>query len=183
MPESFDVTVIGAGPEEDVAIRASQVGLKAALIEKDKDLGWLCMSRGCFPTEELLNSSQINDSGTFGISVEGAKIHFDKVMTRKNRVVAKLSDGVDFSMEKRKSTVFLNSPGKFERFRELTEKDRPGALAADMLAEARVTMSLEEPAEQTWEYNACASNAVWSCHGSGRSCAWEGYEHLNNRRG
>ena len=55
MPEAFDVTVIGAGPGGYVAaIRAAQVGLKTAIIEKDKDLGGTCLLRGCIPTKELL---------------------------------------------------------------------------------------------------------------------------------
>ncbi|HKQ78391.1 MAG TPA: dihydrolipoyl dehydrogenase [Blastocatellia bacterium] len=130
MPESFDVTVIGAGPGGYVAaIRAAQVGLKTAIIEKDKDLGGTCLLRGCIPTKELLHSAQVydlvNNPTEFGVSVEGIKLHFDKVMARKNRVVAKLSKGVDFLMKKHKITVFKGT-GRFEGKGRVTVRDGAG---------------------------------------------------------
>jgi len=130
MPESFDVTVIGAGPGGYVAaIRAAQVGLKTAIIEKDKDLGGTCLLRGCIPTKELLHSAHVyelvNNPTEFGVSVEGSKLHFDKVMARKNRVVAKLSKGVDFLMKKHKITVFKGT-GRFEGKGRVTVKDGAG---------------------------------------------------------
>ena len=130
MPESFDVTVIGAGPGGYVAaIRAAQVGLKTAIIEKDKDLGGTCLLRGCIPTKELLHSAHVyelvNNPAEFGVSVEGVKLHFDKVMARKNRVVAKLSKGVDFLMKKHKITVFKGTGG-FEGKGRVTVKDGAG---------------------------------------------------------
>src|SRR5215510_2723185 len=111
MPEAFDVTVIGAGPGGYVAaIRAAQVGLKTAIIEKDKDLGGTCLLRGCIPTKELLHSAHvydlISDPQEFGVSIEGFKLHFDKVMERKNKVVSKLAGGIEFLMKKHKITVF-----------------------------------------------------------------------------
>src|SRR5215475_359293 len=130
MPEAFDVTVIGAGPGGYVAaIRAAQVGLKTAIIEKDKDLGGTCLLRGCIPTKELLHAAHVydlvNNPTEFGVSVEGFKLHFDKVMARKNRVVAKLSKGVDFLMKKHKITVFKVT-GRFEGKGRLTVKDGAG---------------------------------------------------------
>ncbi len=111
MSEQFDVTVIGAGPGGYVAaIRAAQVGLKTAIIEKDKDLGGTCLLRGCIPTKELLHSAHVYDlisnPNEFGVSVEGFRLHFDKVMERKNKVVQKLSGGVGFLMKKHKIAVF-----------------------------------------------------------------------------
>ncbi|HMB28396.1 MAG TPA: FAD-dependent oxidoreductase, partial [Blastocatellia bacterium] len=130
MPEAFDVTVIGAGPGGYVAaIRAAQVGLKTAIIEKDKDLGGTCLLRGCIPTKELLHAAHVydlvNDPTEFGVSVEGFKLHFDKVMARKNRVVGKLSKGVDFLMRKNKITVF-KGVGRFEGKGRVTVKDSAG---------------------------------------------------------
>ncbi len=118
MAEAFDVTVIGAGPGGYVAaIRAAQVGLKTAIIEKDKDLGGTCLLRGCIPTKELLHAASvydlITDPSEFGVSVEGFKLHFDKVMNRKNKVVTKLVKGVEFLMKKNKITVFKGT-GRFE---------------------------------------------------------------------
>jgi dihydrolipoamide dehydrogenase len=130
MPEAFDVTVIGAGPGGYVAaIRAAQVGLKTAIIEKDKDLGGTCLLRGCIPTKELLHAAHVydlvNDPTEFGVSVEGFKLHFDKVMARKNRVVSKLSKGVDFLMRKNKITVFKGA-GRFEGRGHVTVRDSAG---------------------------------------------------------
>ncbi|MDX2044827.1 MAG: dihydrolipoyl dehydrogenase [Acidobacteriota bacterium] len=117
-PEKFDVTVIGAGPGGYVAaIRAAQVGLKTAIIERDKSLGGTCLLRGCIPTKELLHSAHvydlINNPEEFGVSVTGLKLHFNKVMDRKNKIVTKLSKGVEFLMKKNKITVFKGQ-GKLE---------------------------------------------------------------------
>jgi dihydrolipoamide dehydrogenase len=130
MTEQFDVTVIGAGPGGYVAaIRAAQVGLKTAIIEKDKDLGGTCLLRGCIPTKELLHSAHvydlISDPEEFGVSVEGFKLHFNKVMERKNRVVTKLSKGVEFLMKKNKITVFKGL-GRFEGKGRMTVTDASG---------------------------------------------------------
>src|SRR5262245_47072949 len=130
MAEQFDVTVIGAGPGGYVAaIRAAQVGLKTAIIEKDKDLGGTCLLRGCIPTKELLHAAhvyeRVGDPEEFGVSVEGFKLHFNKVMERKNRVVNKLSKGVDFLMKKNKITVFKGL-GKFEGKGRVTVTDAHG---------------------------------------------------------
>ena len=118
MAEQFDVTVIGAGPGGYVAaIRAAQVGLKTAIIERDKALGGTCLLRGCIPTKELLHSAHvydlISDPEEFGVSVTGLKLHFNKVMDRKNKIVTKLSKGVEFLMKKNKITVFKGQ-GKLE---------------------------------------------------------------------
>ena len=81
MAEQFDVTVIGAGPGGYVAaIRAAQVGLKVAIVERDKDLGGTCLLRGCIPTKELLHSAHVyellGDSAEFGVEVSGATLNF-----------------------------------------------------------------------------------------------------------
>jgi dihydrolipoamide dehydrogenase len=130
MAETFDVTVIGAGPGGYVAaIRAAQVGLKTAIIEKDKDLGGTCLLRGCIPTKELLHAASVYDlvsnPAEFGVSVEGFKLHFDKVMARKNKVVSKLAGGVAFLMKKHKITVFKGT-GRFEGKGRVTVKDAGG---------------------------------------------------------
>jgi dihydrolipoamide dehydrogenase len=130
MAETFDVTVIGAGPGGYVAaIRAAQVGLKTAIIEKDKDLGGTCLLRGCIPTKELLHAATvydlITDPSEFGVSVEGFKLHFDQVMSRKNRVVSKLAGGVAFLMKKHKITVFKGT-GRLEGKGRVTVSDAGG---------------------------------------------------------
>jgi dihydrolipoamide dehydrogenase len=130
MSEQFDVTIIGAGPGGYVAaIRAAQLGLKTAIIERDKDLGGTCLLRGCIPTKELLHSAHVyetvSDPKEFGVSVEGFKLHFDKVMERKNKVVGRLSKGVDFLMKKNKITVFKGH-GKLEGKGRVTVTDAAG---------------------------------------------------------
>ena len=130
MAEQFDVTVIGAGPGGYVAaIRAAQVGLKTAIIERDKDLGGTCLLRGCIPTKELLHSAHVfdmvSDPSEFGVSVEGFKLHFNKVMERKNKVVGRLSKGVEFLMKKNKITVFKGH-GRLEGRGRVTVTDAAG---------------------------------------------------------
>lgn len=128
----FDVTVIGAGPGGYVAaIRAAQVGLKTAIIERDQDLGGTCLLRGCIPTKELLHSAHVydlvSDPNEFGVSIEGFKLHFDKVMARKNKVVGRLSKGVEFLMKKNRITVFKGH-GRLEGNGRVTVTGADGAV-------------------------------------------------------
>src|SRR5678816_4110551 len=127
---TFDLTVIGAGPGGYVAaIRAAQVGLKTAIVEKDKDLGGTCLLRGCIPTKELLNSAHVYDlvrkGEEFGVSTEGVKFNLDTIMKRKNKVVGGLSKGVSFLMNKYKITVFAGT-GKLEGGGKVSVKDATG---------------------------------------------------------
>jgi len=130
MAEQFDVTVIGAGPGGYVAaIRAAQVGLKTAIIERDKDLGGTCLLRGCIPTKELLHSAHVyellQDPAEFGVEVSGATLNFPAVMKRKNAIVTKLSKGVEFLMKKNKITVFKGH-GRLEGKGRVTVADSNG---------------------------------------------------------
>ncbi|MBA2339959.1 MAG: FAD-dependent oxidoreductase, partial [Pyrinomonadaceae bacterium] len=108
----FDVTIIGAGPGGYVAaIRGAQLGLKVALVEKDKRLGGTCGLRGCIPTKQMLMSAHIYEQTTqhaaeFGVNVGDVKLDFAKVLQRKNDVVAKNAKGVEYLMKKNKVTVF-----------------------------------------------------------------------------
>jgi dihydrolipoamide dehydrogenase len=122
--EQFDVTIIGAGPGGYVAaIRGAQLGLKVAIIEKDKRLGGTCGLRGCIPTKQLLMSAhiyeQMQHAGDFGVQATGIQLAFADVQKRKEKIVAKNSAGVSFLMKKNKVTVFqgtakLALPGKVE---------------------------------------------------------------------
>ena len=118
MAEQFDVCIIGSGPGGYVAaIRGSQVGLKVALIEKEKDarLGGTCGLRGCIPTKALLNAAHLYEKAghfeQFGLKVEGLSYDWDKVQDYKAGVVSKNSAGVSYLMKKNKVTVF-NGFGK-----------------------------------------------------------------------
>ncbi len=126
----FDVTVIGAGPGGYVAaIRAAQLGLKTAIIEKDKELGGTCLLRGCIPTKELLHSAEVVETvrkaEEFGIAAGSLKFNFDAVQKRKDKVVRKLAKGVEYLMNKNQITVFKGT-GRFEGKGKLAVTDALG---------------------------------------------------------
>jgi dihydrolipoamide dehydrogenase len=109
--ETFDVVIIGSGPGGYVgAIRAGQLGLKTAIIEKDKRLGGTCLHRGCIPTKSLLWTAElfhhVKEAGDFGIDVASPVINWAKAMQHKSKVVTKGANGIDFLMKKNKVTVF-----------------------------------------------------------------------------
>ncbi|MCA1817032.1 MAG: FAD-dependent oxidoreductase, partial [Acidobacteria bacterium] len=122
--EQFDVTIIGAGPGGYVAaIRGAQLGLKVAIVEKDKRLGGTCGLRGCIPTKQLLQSAHIYEqtqhAAEFGVRASDIQLAFADVQKRKDKVVTKNSAGVSYLMKKNKVTVFngtarLALPGKVE---------------------------------------------------------------------
>src|SRR5258706_3360696 len=96
----YDLIVIGSGPGGYVAaIRASQLGLKAAVVEKEA-LGGICLNWGCIPTKALLKSAQvfeyINHATDYGITVASAKTDFAAVIERSRRVADGMSKGVQF---------------------------------------------------------------------------------------
>lgn len=106
----FDVIVIGAGPGGYVsAIRAAQLNLKTAIIEKES-LGGVCLNWGCIPTKALLKSAQvfqyIQHAESFGISLENPKADFSKMIKRSRGVAEGMSKGVQFLMKKNKIDVF-----------------------------------------------------------------------------
>ncbi|MCA1643702.1 MAG: dihydrolipoyl dehydrogenase [Acidobacteria bacterium] len=122
--EQFDVTIIGAGPGGYVAaIRGAQLGLKVAIIEKDKKLGGTCGLRGCIPTKQLLMSAHVYEqtqhAADFGVQATAVQLAFADVQKRKDKIVTKNAAGVSFLMKKNKVTVFngtgkLALPGKVE---------------------------------------------------------------------
>src|SRR6516165_7795181 len=112
MAEPFDVAIIGSGPGGYVAaIRAAQLGLKAAVIERDSRYGGTCLLRGCIPTKALLRDAhlfqEIKRAKQQGLFKTGdLEIDFAKIQERKNDVVDKNAKGVDFLFRKNKVTVF-----------------------------------------------------------------------------
>lgn len=107
----FDVTIIGAGPGGYVAaIRGAQLGLKVAIVEKDKRLGGTCGLRGCIPTKQMLQSAhiyeQMQHSESFGVTASDIKLDYSQVLKRKDMVVTKNAKGVEYLMKKNKITVF-----------------------------------------------------------------------------
>ena len=110
---NFDVIVIGSGPGGYVtAIRASQLGLKTAIIEKES-LGGVCLNWGCIPTKALLKSAQvfeyIQHAEDFGINVQEAEADFDSVIKRSRDVADGMSKGIEFLMKKNKIEVIMGT--------------------------------------------------------------------------
>jgi len=109
LAETFDVIVIGGGPGGYVcAIRAAQLGLKTAIVERER-LGGICLNWGCIPTKALLRSSEIwhllHRLGEFGFSADNFKFDLAKIVERSRKVSQQLSNGVAFLMKKHKITV------------------------------------------------------------------------------
>jgi len=106
----FDVVVIGSGMGGYVAaIRAAQLGLRAALIEKEKVLGGTCLHWGCIPTKAMLFSAELldraRDAEHFGLKIPDAQVDLPGVHEYKDAVVRKMTSGIDYLMKKNKVTV------------------------------------------------------------------------------
>ncbi len=112
MSELFDLIVIGAGPGGYVAaIRASQLGMKVAVVEKRETLGGVCLNEGCIPSKALLDSSehfaQARDKfALHGIEIEPPRLNLKVMMARKDDLVKKLTDGVAYLFKKNRITLF-----------------------------------------------------------------------------
>jgi dihydrolipoamide dehydrogenase len=110
---NYDVIVIGSGPGGYVtAIRASQLGLKTAIIEKE-NLGGICLNWGCIPTKALLKSAQVfeylNHAKDYGISADNIKADFGAVIKRSRDVADGMSKGIQFLMKKNKIDVIMGT--------------------------------------------------------------------------
>lgn len=122
--QEFDLVIIGAGPGGYTsAIRASQLGLKTAIVEKGKTLGGTCLNIGCIPSKALLESSEHfsqaqHDFKNHGIDVSSVKLNLSQMMKRKNKIVTDLTNGVKFLMNKNKVTTFFGT-GSFTSDTEL----------------------------------------------------------------
>ena len=120
---SYDVIVLGSGPGGyPAAIRASQLGKKVAIIEKES-LGGICLNWGCIPTKALLKSAQVYEyakhASDYGIKAENVSSDFGGVIKRSRGVADKMSKGVQFLMKKNKIDVIMGfgklvAPGKLE---------------------------------------------------------------------
>src|SRR3989442_9270501 len=121
--EKFDVVIIGSGPGGYVAaIRAGQLGLKTAIIEKDKELGGTCLNVGCIPSKALLTSSDHfmfakKEAQKHGIVIGEVHVDLSKMQERKDKVVKTFTGGVRALMKTNKVTTFeglgtITAPGK-----------------------------------------------------------------------
>src|SRR5450432_3623463 len=121
--DKFDVIIIGSGPGGYVAaIRAAQLGLKTAIIEKDKELGGTCLNVGCIPSKALLASSDHfvfakKEAARHGIVLDKVSLDLATMLGRKDKVVKTLTGGVRALMKGNKITTFpglgtITAPGK-----------------------------------------------------------------------
>lgn len=114
----YNLAIIGSGPGGYVAaIRAAQLGLTVAIIEKYSTLGGTCLNVGCIPSKSLLDSSEhfFNAQNTFaehGIKTGTLEVDFNQMINRKNTVIKKINDGINYLMKKNKITVY-NGLGSF----------------------------------------------------------------------
>lgn len=113
--DSFDLIVIGAGPGGyTAAIRASQLGMRVALVEKRASLGGVCLHEGCIPSKALLESSELyslarDGFARHGIQCKGVKLDLAQMMARKEEIVGKLADGIAYLMKKNRIQRFQGS--------------------------------------------------------------------------
>src|SRR6185312_7123678 len=160
---SFDIIVIGGGPGGYVAaIRAAQLGMKTAVIEREH-LGGICLNWGCIPTKALLRSSEINhllhNLDQFGFSAKDIRYDTKKVVERSRKVAKQLANGVGFLLKKNKVTVLdgegrLAGKGKVavakngKAVAELTAK----SIVIASGARARSLPGLEPDGKLVWTY-------------------------------
>ncbi|HEV8080039.1 MAG TPA: dihydrolipoyl dehydrogenase [Chitinophagaceae bacterium] len=120
---AYDVIVLGSGPGGyPAAIRASQLGKKVVIVEKES-LGGICLNWGCIPTKALLKSAQVFEyakhAADYGIEIVEPKQNFEKIIKRSRGVADKMSKGIQFLMKKNKIDVVMGNgkllaPGKLE---------------------------------------------------------------------
>ncbi|HXQ64966.1 MAG TPA: dihydrolipoyl dehydrogenase [Alphaproteobacteria bacterium] len=160
---SFDIIVVGGGPGGYVAaIRAAQLGMKAAVVEREH-LGGICLNWGCIPTKALLRSAEVyhlmKHAEEFGLSAQNVAYDAKKIVERSRKVAARLSNGVKFLLNKNKVRVF-DGHGKLAGAGKLavTKDGKVGAeLAAKHIvlatgARARALPGLEPDGKLVWTY-------------------------------
>jgi dihydrolipoamide dehydrogenase len=163
MADAFDVVVIGSGPGGYVtAIRASQLGLKTAIVERS-ELGGICLNWGCIPTKALLKTAEVYETldhlKDYGLSVQGRAFDFDAVVQRSRKVAAQLNAGVAFLMKKHRIEVIEGSarlekgvaaPTVVVGGRKITAKHV--ILATGARARTIPAIGLEPDGERVWTY-------------------------------
>jgi dihydrolipoamide dehydrogenase len=160
--QSFDVIVIGAGPGGYVAaIRASQLGLKVAIVEREH-LGGICLNWGCIPTKAMLRSAEVfhlmHRAKEFGLGATGISYDLPAVVARSRAVAKQLSGGIGHLMKKNKVTVFMGHatiPAK-GTVEVRTHKGTDTLTAKDIVlatgARARELPGLEADGDLVWSY-------------------------------
>ena len=161
--QNFDLVVVGGGPGGYVAaIRAAQLGMKAAVVERE-NLGGICLNWGCIPTKALLRSSEINHIlhhlGDFGFAADNIRFDLDKVVKRSRAVAKQLSSGVAHLMKKNKIAVVDGSAKLAGKGKLVVEKDgkQVATLTAKNIilatgARARDLPGVEADGKLIWSY-------------------------------
>ena len=159
---SFDLIVIGAGPGGYVAaIRASQLGMKVCIIERE-NLGGICLNWGCIPTKAMLRSSEVfhlmHRAKEFGLKAEGISYDLDAVVKRSRKVAGQLSGGIGHLMKKNNVTVVMGEatiPAK-GKVSVKTDKGTENLTAKNIVlatgARARELPGLEADGKLVWTY-------------------------------
>jgi len=155
---NFDVVVIGGGPGGYVAaIRASQIGMKTAVVEREH-LGGICLNWGCIPTKALLRSAEvghlIHNAEAYGFDVKEVSFDLDKIVKRSRNVAKKLSAGVGFLLKKNKVTV-IEGEGKLAGAGKVAVGDQTLNAKHIILAtgaRARTLPGLEPDGDLIWTY-------------------------------
>jgi len=135
--EIFDLTVIGTGPGGYVAaIRAAQMGLKTAIVERDPaGTGGTCLLRGCIPTKALLHTADLYEDlknrKEFGILADNVGVDFPAVMSRKDRIVARLSKGIESYLFKKNKITLVKGHGRLEGAKAVVVKGDAGETKLD----------------------------------------------------
>jgi len=135
--EIFDVTVIGTGPGGYVAaIRAAQMGLKTAVVERDPaGCGGTCLQRGCIPTKALLHTADLYDDlknrKEFGITADNVGVDFPAVVQRKDRIVLRLSRGIETYLFKKHGITLVKGHGRLEGPKAVVVKGEAGETKLD----------------------------------------------------
>jgi dihydrolipoamide dehydrogenase len=158
MPDQFDLIVIGGGPGGYVAaIRAAQLGMKTAVVEREH-LGGICLNWGCIPTKALLRSSEINhllhNLPEFGFSADNIKFDMQAIVKRSRGVAKQLAGGVGHLLKKNKVTVFMGA-GKLAGKNTVAVGDKTLTAPHIILAtgaRARQLPGLESDGDRIWSY-------------------------------
>ncbi|MBC8344047.1 MAG: FAD-dependent oxidoreductase, partial [Bacteroidetes bacterium] len=125
----YDLIIIGSGPGGYVAaIRASQLGKKVAVIEKES-IGGICLNWGCIPTKALLKSAQVFEylqhASDYGISAENPKVNFELVISRSRDIAGKMSKGVEYLFKKNKIDL-INGFARIQKEKNVEVSDQEG---------------------------------------------------------
>ena len=163
MPESFDTIIVGGGPGGYVAaIRASQLGMKTAVVEREH-LGGICLNWGCIPTKALLRTSEIHhilhNLDEFGLSASNISFDLEKIVARSRGMAKRLSAGVAHLMKKNKITV-IDGHGRLAGPDTLVVTDKHGQTeelkTANIIlatgARARSLPGMEPDGKTIWTY-------------------------------